>query len=257
MAGTSASPPRSSFVYPLGPIVYGGPILWPAAQSARSCPSYVELCQDLPDELSLFAGLIPSPEDMQPLVAIVVGWFGPLDGAEAALAPVRALPPVVDIAGPIPYVASSPCSRRRAPRDPPLLEVGLLQRFPEPALAAIADAYDRAPTPLSVELFFHQHGAASKSASRTQRFHRSPSWDFDASRSGSNRSRRKRAIEWARSVWNEIAPSSTGVYVNHLDDDDTSRVAQAYGPNYERLVSLKQKYDPDNFFRLNKNIAVT
>jgi hypothetical protein len=46
-----------------------------------------------------------------------------------------------------------------------------------------------------------------------------------------------------------------GVYVNHLDVDDARRVGQAYGPNYERLVSLKQKYDPDNFFQLNNNIV--
>ena len=45
-----------------------------------------------------------------------------------------------------------------------------------------------------------------------------------------------------------------GVYVNHLDADDRGRIASAYRPNYERLVGLKQKYDPDNFFRLNNNI---
>ena len=45
------------------------------------------------------------------------------------------------------------------------------------------------------------------------------------------------------------------MYVNHLDADDKGRVGQAYGPNYERLVSLKQKYDPDNFFRINNNIV--
>jgi FAD/FMN-containing dehydrogenase len=45
------------------------------------------------------------------------------------------------------------------------------------------------------------------------------------------------------------------VYVNHLDSDDKGRIAHAYGPNWERLVNLKQKYDPDNFFRLNNNIA--
>ena len=47
------------------------------------------------------------------------------------------------------------------------------------------------------------------------------------------------------------------MYVNHLDTDDRGRVASANGPNYERLVSLKQKYDPDNFFRLNNNIPPT
>ncbi len=60
-------------------------------RSREILAAYVELCRDLPDELSLFAAFIPNPEDMQPLVAMIAGWFGPLDGAEAALAPVRAL----------------------------------------------------------------------------------------------------------------------------------------------------------------------
>jgi hypothetical protein len=109
-------------VHPLGPLVYGGPILWPAAQSREILSAYVELCADLPDELSLFAGLIPSPEDLQPLVAIVTGWFGPPDAAEAALAPVRALSPVLDMAGPVPARGRGP------PWDRAVLEVGLLPR---------------------------------------------------------------------------------------------------------------------------------
>jgi hypothetical protein len=134
---------------------------------------------------------------------------------------------------------------------------GYFTDFPEAALAAIADAGDRKPTPISVELFFHQHGAVSQVGVEDTAFpHRSPSWDFDALAQWTEPEQAAAGIEWARSVWNELSPFSNGVYVNHLDDDDKSRVALAYGPNYERLVSLKQKYDPDNFFRLNQNLAV-
>ena len=49
-----------------------------------------------------------------------------------------------------------------------------------------------------------------------------------------------------------------GVYVNYLDKDEgEARVKAAYGPNYERLVAVKKKYDPTNFFRLNHNIKPT
>ena len=47
---------------------------------------------------------------------------------------------------------------------------------------------------------------------------------------------------------------SGGVYVNYLSQEGAERVREAYGPNYERLVALKNKYDPENFFRFNQNI---
>lgn len=244
-------------LHPVGPIIYGGPIVWPAAQSLEILSAYVDLCTDLPDELSLFAGLIPSPDDMQPLVAIVTGWFGPLEGAETALAPVRALGPAADLAGPMPYVALQSLLDGAAPHGlPRYWKSGYFTDFPAPALAAIADASDRKPTPLSVELFFHQHGAATRVGATDTAFpHRSPSWDFDALAQWFEPEQASESITWAREVWDAVAPFSSGVYVNHLDADDNSRVASAYGPNYERLVGLKQKYDPDNFFRLNNNIV--
>jgi FAD/FMN-containing dehydrogenase len=244
-------------LHPVGPIVYGGPILWPAAQAREILAAYADLCRDLPDELSLFAGLIPSPEDFQPLVAIVTGWFGALDAAEAALAPVRALAPVVDLAGPIPYVALQTMLDDGVPPGlPRYWKSGYFDDLPDALIATVADANDTKPTPISVELFFHQHGAATRVGVEDTAFpHRSPSWDFDAIAQWMDPDQASAGVAWARSVWADLAPRSTGVYVNHLDADDKGRVAQAYGPNYQRLVSLKQKYDPDNFFRLNNNIV--
>jgi hypothetical protein len=64
-------------------------------------------------------------------------------------------------------------------------------------------------------------------------------------------------IEWARTAWRDIRPFSTGgTYVNFLTDDEADdRVRSAYGSNYTRLAELKQRWDPDNFFRRNKNVA--
>jgi FAD/FMN-containing dehydrogenase len=244
-------------LHPVGPLVYAGPMMWPATQSGEILPAYVELCRDLPDELSLFAGLIPSPEDMQPLVAIIAGWFGPLDKAEAALAPVRTLRPVVDLAGPIPYVGLQSMLDAAVPHGlPRYWKSGYFTDLPETVIKSMVDANERKPTPISVELFFHQHGAATRIGVEDTAFpHRAPMWDYDAIAQWFEPTQADAGVAWARGVWDEVAPSSTGVYVNHLDADDKSRVGQAYGPNYERLVSLKQKYDPDNFFRLNNNIV--
>jgi FAD/FMN-containing dehydrogenase len=65
-------------------------------------------------------------------------------------------------------------------------------------------------------------------------------------------------IGWARELFKATAPYSTGgVYVNFLTQDEQDRVRAAYGSNYDRLVALKNKYDPGNLFRLNQNIKPT
>jgi FAD/FMN-containing dehydrogenase len=62
-------------------------------------------------------------------------------------------------------------------------------------------------------------------------------------------------IAWARETFGALAPyMADAAYVNYLDHDDTDRVRAAYGPNWDRLVTLKRRYDPDNLFRLNANI---
>ena len=66
----------------------------------------------------------------------------------------------------------------------------------------------------------------------------------------------ERCIAWAREFFAKSAPYASGsVYVNFLTQDESDRVQAAYGPNYRRLVEVKKKFDPDNFFRQNQNIA--
>ena len=62
-------------------------------------------------------------------------------------------------------------------------------------------------------------------------------------------------IAWAREMYAVLRPFGMGgVYVNNLGDEGHERVKAAYGENYDRLVTLKRKYDPDNLFRLNQNV---
>jgi hypothetical protein len=61
---------------------------------------------------------------------------------------------------------------------------------------------------------------------------------------------------WARDVFEAAAPHATGSgYVNFLTEDEGERVAASYGANHARLQTLKQRFDPDNLFRMNLNIA--
>jgi FAD/FMN-containing dehydrogenase len=62
-------------------------------------------------------------------------------------------------------------------------------------------------------------------------------------------------VEWARAFFRASAPfASAGAYVNFMTEDETERVPAAYGPNHDRLVHIKRKYDPHNVFRHNQNI---
>jgi FAD/FMN-containing dehydrogenase len=62
--------------------------------------------------------------------------------------------------------------------------------------------------------------------------------------------------KWVRDYSDAVAPhSEAGGYINFMDDDDADRTPINYGENYDRLVKIKRKYDPDNLFRINQNIA--
>jgi FAD/FMN-containing dehydrogenase len=67
-----------------------------------------------------------------------------------------------------------------------------------------------------------------------------------------------KSIEWVNQFWERTGAFATGrVYVNYLEDEGAERVRAAYGLNYDRLVALKNKYDPTDFFRINQNIRPT
>jgi FAD/FMN-containing dehydrogenase len=62
-------------------------------------------------------------------------------------------------------------------------------------------------------------------------------------------------MTWIRDTFAALEPyTAPRVYVNYLADDESARVANAYGPNFDRLVEIKRRFDPDNLFRLNHNI---
>jgi FAD/FMN-containing dehydrogenase len=64
-----------------------------------------------------------------------------------------------------------------------------------------------------------------------------------------------RGRDWTRALYRDAAPYSTGGgYVNFFSEDESERVAQAYGVNYARLQAIKQRYDPENLFRVNLNV---
>ncbi|MBV8119519.1 MAG: BBE domain-containing protein [Alphaproteobacteria bacterium] len=115
-------------------------------------------------------------------------------------------------------------------------------------------------SPMSNVLFFHLHGAAARVDKEATAFgQRADLWDYDVISQWHDPAESAGHVQWTRDFWNAVEPFASGeVYVNHLDaEEGTTRIRSAYRHGYDRLVALKNEYDPNNLFRMNQNIRPT
>jgi hypothetical protein len=124
------------------------------------------------------------------------------------------------------------------------------------AVAIMVDALANSPTIMCGMVIEHIHGAATRVAPTATAFpHRSPGYNLVIAAQWTDPAQTDECSAWARTTFERLQPHmSDEVYVNYLGAEEADRVRTAYGPNYERLVELKRRYDPQNLFRLNQNI---
>ncbi len=251
----------TSFEYQLHPVkqtVFGGMVLWPFDEAREVLRFYRQICQDCPDDLVANAGLICTPEG-DPVVAIIAAWLGDTGEGQARLAPVRNFStPVADMMGPIPYTQLNTLFDDGVPFGVHRYwKSGFFAELGDDLLDRIIEHAAERTSPMAAILFFHIHGAATRRDPAETAFSlREPLWDFDIVAQWTDPSEAQQHIAWTRRFWGVVEPLSKGVYVNHLDaDDSAARVQAAYGDNYPRLVEAKAKYDPTNFFQMNNNIT--
>jgi FAD/FMN-containing dehydrogenase len=251
----------TSFEYRLhevGPVL-GGAVAWPLDQAKRVLRFYGELAQACPDELSVNAGFATA-EDGTPVLGLAVAWIGPLDAGERALKPLRTFgTPLIDGIVPMSYVdlqrggdGAFPRGRRH------YWKAGFLRRLGAEAIDVLMHFAATRPTPETAVALQQMHGAAARVAPGDTAFaHRHDQWDCLILTQWDRASDDDRCIRWTRELYAAVEPYlERAVYVNDLGGDDADRVRSAYGANYDRLVSIKTKYDPTNFFRWNQNVAV-
>jgi FAD/FMN-containing dehydrogenase len=243
-------------LHPFGPNIMAGMILYPMEQGKAVMQFYRDYARQAPDELMAYSGFIVTPDGL-PVTFVLPAWTGPMEEAEKHLAPLRSFgSPLADLVAEIPYTqlqsiidAAAPAGIRRYWKS------GYFTDLTDELLDIFIRNVASRPSPLSPVLFFHIRGAATRvDPSATSFVHRQDQWDGDIISQWLDAADDEKNISWARNFWKEIEPLAKGVYVNHLDSDDDPRVVNAYGANFERLKSIKKKYDPDNFFRLNNNI---
>ena len=124
------------------------------------------------------------------------------------------------------------------------------------ALQSMIEFAGRLPSP-QCEIFVGLiAGAANRVAPDAMAYgHRDARFVMNVHGRWDDRAQDAPCIAWAREFFKASAPyASAGAYVNFMTDDERDRIAAAYGPNYNRLVQIKKKYDPENVFHLNQNI---
>jgi FAD/FMN-containing dehydrogenase len=252
----------TSFEYQLHPVgpVLGGMVLYEMRQAREVLRFYREFAHTCPDELSTMAAFLTAP-DGNPVLAIVVCHCGALAEGEKALKPLRTFgAPMTDLIQPMPYVEMQ---RLFDAGWPP----GRLHYWKSNFLRTVSDdaiemlvAYAAAvPSPMTYIVLQQMHGAASRVGPTETAFaHRTEQYFFGIYSVWIDPADSEKNIGWTREFWEAMQPFvERGVYVNDLGEEGDERVRAAYGSNYDRLVAVKNTYDPTNFFRLNQNITPT
>jgi FAD/FMN-containing dehydrogenase len=244
-------------LHPVGPVL-AGLLVHPLPRAKEVLRFYRQFSQSAPDELTTFAGLMTTPDGM-PIVGILLCYNGPIAQGEEAIKPLRAFgPPVADQVGPIPYVQ---LQSMLDPAFPPGLQVywrsDFLKGLEDAAIDTIVDSFASVASPLTAVLIEQLGGAVSRvGCAETAFVHRDAPYNLAIISRWADPSEAAGHVAWTRRFWQAMRPFATGVYVNYLGvGEGEDRVRAAYGATeYDRLVALKNAYDPTNLFRLNQNI---
>ncbi len=248
-------------LHAVGPVL-AGKVVYPMSRAREVLRFYREYTSSVPDELTAYASLMTTPDGV-PAIAINLCSCGSLAAGERLVEPVRKFgSPLVDLIRPKSYLKMLLLADAGAPDGRHYYEKArTLRDLSDEAIETIADYGAACTSPSSLVLIQHVHGAASRvSPTETAFALREESYVISmlAAWDGGEASRAHRHIAWARACWRALSPfASSGVYVNFLGNEGEERVRAAYGINYERLVALKNTYDPTNFFSLNQNIRPT
>jgi FAD/FMN-containing dehydrogenase len=253
-------------LHQVGPTVLSGLAFYPADEAEQVLRGYRAACATAPDELTTLVNLttappvpfLPESVHGKPIIGIGGCWSGDLDAGADATAPFRSLGTVIaDVFAPTPYAAWQQALDPLYPRGiHNYFRSAFLRTVDDASLRVLLDSFATVPTPLTEIHLQHLGGAvgrvpadATAFALRDQEFivnvvARTPNADGFAD-----------VVDWARGVTSALG-TDAGTYVNFTGESTAALVRASYPPDtYQRLVELKNAYDPDNLFRLNQNIV--
>ena len=253
-------------LHPVGPEVLAGLVVHPLGAAKDVLRYYREFVAGTPEALACWfvmrlAPPLPflSPEwHGKPILALAMCWSGDVSVGEKVTAPLREFgSPLADVVAPNPY------ADWQTALDP-LLTPGFRNYWKSHDFLELSDGLidvlvshaERIPDPNTEIAYAQLGGAVSRVPGEATAYgHRDAQYVMNVHGRWADPDRDAVCIGWARDLFRAAAPYATGgVYVNFLTGDEPDRVRAAYGSNYERVVALKNRYDPTNLFRLNQNI---
>lgn len=228
--------------------VLSGQLIFPLSRAGDAMRRYRELVNDAPDELGTSGGLSPMPGG--PMFFLAVSFCGDRAEGEWLLDRwIGILKPHAKTVKWGPYA-----SELSVPPAPSVGTGRFLPQLTDAVVNVFAAALATAPDQASA-IWNEFRGAVTRVPSDATAFLlRRRGFDLFLSVPWTTGEEREAAIEWSSELSWDLAPFSRGVYVNNLNETESERVREAYGPHYERLAAIKRRYDPDNFFRVNHNI---
>jgi hypothetical protein len=248
-----------SFEFQLQPVstVLGGMILFARDRAPELLRFYRGFVESAPEELAAYAGLICAP-DGSPVVGVIVCYCGDLAEGERVIQPLRDFgAPILDAIQPLPFPKMQSLLDGAFPDGNQNYWKGMFLRgLNDEAIDAMVAHANRAPSPLSGVVIEYYGGASSRvPASATAFAHRKETYDIGILTQWPDPAASEANIAWTRSLSKALEPFGSGAYLlNFLAADDDNRIRAAFGQNYDRLVEVKNRYDPTNFFSVNQNI---
>jgi hypothetical protein len=204
---------------------------------------------------------VPEAWRGEQICGMSVCYTGDLADVDAALAPIRALgAPIVDLLQEQPYTQVQSYLDATEPKGAHYYwKAEYLAGLNDDLLSTVRNVFAECPIPGADVGFLHLGGALNEHdatdgavGNRDARYVIGIKGMWEPGEPEADAFR-----HWVREAWTRIRPFSTGGnYINfQTADEDETRVRSTYGANYDHLVAIKQTYDPDNLFRVNRNIA--
>jgi FAD/FMN-containing dehydrogenase len=251
-------------LHPVGRVVTAVRAAYPLAAAGDVLALYRELTTDGPDDLTMNAALLHAPDgSATPLVGIVGCHIGSGSEAERDLEPLRGLAaPVLFEIEPCEYTVVNSLLDGNYPRGAlNYWKSRFLRALSEDAIASMVARFETAPSPMTSFVIENLHGAVVRvPVDATAVPLREPGYNFLITSVWLDPAATDENVAWTRAAFADLEPfTAQRRYSNYLAADEMGDdpVRAAFGPNYDRLVEVKNAYDPENVFRLNQNIKPT